>query len=75
MLDKIRFKIAFVDTRSGSILFEQSTKGMLLNSSLTSMDAFLSKYKSYLFDHPYTRFIITPLVSEDTGELFNLKNF
>lgn len=72
--DRVKYKVSFVDTRNGKLLnsTETTAENVCVNGHL---HAFLDTYSRYLLnDHPYTRFIITPLVSEDTGELFNIKN-
>ena len=74
MADNIKFKISFVDTRNGSCLFSEITKPMLTNGGMPGIYHFVDRYKRYLFEHPYTRLIISPLVSVDSGELFNIKN-
>lgn len=65
--DFIKFKVAFVDSRNSKVLQEVVTKPI---QSVISLHAWLDSYYSYLLHRPYTRLIITPLVSCDTGEIF-----
>ena len=65
--DFIKFKVAFVDSRNSKVLQEVTTKPM---QSVSGLMKWVESYFSYLLTRPYTRLIITPLVSCDTGELF-----
>lgn len=69
----VKYKVAFVDSRTSKVLSVSVTKPISLQSK--SLDSFLESYKHYLLTRPYTRLIITPLVDVDSGELFtNLKD-
>ena len=73
--DNVKFKVSFVDSRNGKLLCSEILKGLKVTSANAHLHTFCDDYLRYLYnDHPYTRLIITPLVSEDTGELFNIKN-
>lgn len=73
--DVVKFKVSLVDSRNGKLINSEILKGCSVTSANAHLHAFCDDYLRYLYnDHPYTRLIITPLVSEDTGELFNIKN-
>lgn len=71
MIDKVKFKIVFSDSRSGKILHDFTTDPI---RQVQTLSKWLDSYEHYLLSRPYTRLVITPLVSVDSGELFtNLK--
>ena len=68
--DLLKYKVAYVDTRSGVTLFSVITKP---SDNNTILIRWVERYHRYLLSRPYTRLVISPLVSIETGELFNPK--
>lgn len=67
-MDNIKFKVILSDTRNGKVLFSIPTHVIKQSQSFVP---FLDRWMDYLYKNPYTKITISPLVSVDSGELFN----